>query len=142
MGINCFFRIHLEEARYRNFAHSFSIDILISFLTSDCPCLINGNCFMFRCDDIKFPYQDCLLCFTLTRKEFSVQKRTENSAIIEIRLYRGFPRIRNHFFGYSLLFSNNGLLFYPLFFMKIEICFLYKGVSYWREPAVFAIWAF
>ena len=47
----------------------------------------------------------------------------------------GFPRIRNHFFGYSLLFSNNSLLFYSLFCMKIEICFLYKGVSYLREPA-------
>ena len=51
-------------------------------------------------------------------------------------LYSGFPRIRNHFFVYSLLFFNNSLLFYPLFYMKIEICFLYKGVSYSREPAV------
>ena len=51
-------------------------------------------------------------------------------------IYSGFPRIRNHFFGYSLLFLNNNLLFYPLFYMKIEICFLYKGVSYLREPAV------
>ena len=40
-------------------------------------------------------------------------------------LYSGFPRIRSHFFGYSLLF-----------YMKIEICFLYKGVSYSWEPAV------
>ena len=39
-------------------------------------------------------------------------------------------------FGHSLLFSNNSLLFYPLFYMKNEICFLYKGVSYSREPAV------
>ena len=53
-----------------------------------------------------------------------------------IDYYSGFPRIRNHFFGYSLLFSNNSLLFYSLFYMKIEICFLYKGVSYSREPAV------
>ena len=50
--------------------------------------------------------------------------------------YSGFPRIRNHFFGYSLLFSKNSLLFYLLFHMKIEICFLYKGVSYLREPTV------
>ena len=50
--------------------------------------------------------------------------------------YSGFPRIRNHFLGYSLLFLNNSLLFYPLFNMKIEICFLYKGVSYSRNPAV------
>ena len=49
--------------------------------------------------------------------------------------YSGFPRIRNHFFGCSLLFSNNSLLFYSLFYMKIEIYFLYKGVSYSREPA-------
>ena len=48
--------------------------------------------------------------------------------------YSGFPRIRNHFFGYSLLFLNNSLLFYPLFYMKIEICILCKGVSYLREP--------
>ena len=56
--------------------------------------------------------------------------------IIFDKWYSGLPRIRNHFFGYSLLFSNNSLLFYPLFYMKIEICFLYKGVSYSREPAV------
>ena len=43
--------------------------------------------------------------------------------------YSGFPRIRNHFFGYSLLFLNNSLLFYQLFHMKIEICFSYKGGS-------------
>ena len=47
-----------------------------------------------------------------------------------------FPQIRNHFFKYSLLFSDNNLLFYPLFYMKIEICFLYKGLSYSREPTV------
>ena len=41
--------------------------------------------------------------------------------------YSGFPRIRNHFFRYNLLFSNNSLLFYSLFCMKIEIGFLYKG---------------
>ena len=35
-------------------------------------------------------------------------------------------------FGYSLLF-------YPLFYMKIDICFLYKGVSYLGEPAVYQI---
>ena len=29
-----------------------------------------------------------------------------------IDYYSGFPRIRNHFFGYSLLFLNNNLLFY------------------------------
>ena len=51
--------------------------------------------------------------------------------------YNWFPQIRNHFFGYSLLFFNNSLLFYPLFYMKIEICFLYKGASYSREPTVF-----
>ena len=33
---------------------------------------------------------------------------------------------------------NNSLLFYSLFCMKIDICFLYKGVSYSREPAVFS----
>ena len=53
-----------------------------------------------------------------------------------IDYYNRFPQIRNHFFGYSLLFSNNSLLFYSLFYMKIEICFLYKGVSYLWEPAV------
>ena len=49
--------------------------------------------------------------------------------LTEQHLYCKFPHIRNHFFGYSLVFSNNNLLFYPLFYMKIEICFLYKGVS-------------
>ena len=29
-------------------------------------------------------------------------------------------------FGYSLLFVNNNLLFYALFYVKIEICSLYK----------------
>ena len=53
-----------------------------------------------------------------------------------IDYYSGFMRTRNHFFGYSLLFSNNSLLFYSLFYVKPEICFLYKGVSYSREPAV------
>ena len=42
----------------------------------------------------------------------------------------------NNFLGYSLLFSNNSPLSYLLFYMKTEICFLYKGVSYSREPAV------
>ena len=46
-----------------------------------------------------------------------------------VDLYSMFPQIRNHFFGYSLLF-------YSLFYVKIGICFLYKGVSYLREPAV------
>ena len=53
-----------------------------------------------------------------------------------VSIYSGFPQIRNHFFMYSLMFSNNSLLFYQLFYMKIEICFLYKGVSHSREPAV------
>ena len=53
-----------------------------------------------------------------------------------IDYYRGFSRIRNHFFRYSLFFSNNSLLFYSVFYMKIEICFLYKGASYSWEPAV------
>ena len=53
-----------------------------------------------------------------------------------IDYYSGFPRIRNHFFRYRLLFSNNSLFFYSLFYVKIEICFLYKRVSYSREPAV------
>ena len=51
--------------------------------------------------------------------------------------YSGFSQIRNYFFRHSLLFSNDILLFYLLFYMKIEICFLYKGVSYSREAAVF-----
>ena len=50
--------------------------------------------------------------------------------------YSRFPQIRNYFFRYSLLFSNNSFLFYSLFNMKIEICCLYKGVSYSRELAV------
>ena len=53
-----------------------------------------------------------------------------------IDYYSRFLRIRNHIFGCSLLFSNNSLLFYSLFYMKIEICFLYKGVSYLREPTI------
>ena len=47
--------------------------------------------------------------------------------------YNRFPQIRNHSFGYSLLFSNNSLLFYPFFYMKMEICFLYKGLSYFFQ---------
>ena len=50
--------------------------------------------------------------------------------------YSKFPRLRNHFFGNNLLFSNNTLLFYSLFYMKIEICLLYEGVSYSRELAL------
>ena len=45
---------------------------------------------------------------------------------------RGLQYIRNNFFGYILLFSNNSLLFY----MKIEICFLHKVVSYMRESTL------
>ena len=45
--------------------------------------------------------------------------------------YSRFPHTRNHFFGYSLLFSNNSLLFYPLFYMinlfLTEGGFLYVG---------------
>ena len=37
------------------------------------------------------------------------------------------PANKEQLFRNSLLFSNNSLLFYPLFYMKIEICFLYKG---------------
>ena len=36
------------------------------------------------------------------------------------------PAIKKPLFGYILLFLNNNLLFYSLFYMKIEICFLYK----------------
>ena len=45
-------------------------------------------------------------------------------------------------FGCSLLFLinsmflNNSPLFYPLFYLKVAICFLYNGVSYSQEPAV------
>ena len=57
---------------------------------------------------------------------------SQTCLVDQLLSYSGFPRKRNHFVGYSLLFLNNSLLFY----MKIEICFLYKGVSYSREPAV------
>ena len=40
-------------------------------------------------------------------------------------------------FQHSLLFSNNSLLLYSLFYMKIEICFLYKGVS-WTNHGCYA----
>ena len=72
--------------------------------------------------------------FTLTGRAVSVDIAKANvlMGILFILLYSGFPRIRNHFFGYSLLF-------YPLFYMKNEICFLYKGVSYSREPAVLGV---
>ena len=74
----------------------------------------------------------------LRLKTFKLQQ-TEMACLLVLKtklLYSGFPRIRNHFLGYSLLFLNNSLLFYPLFYIKVEICFLYKGVSYLREPAV------
>ena len=51
--------------------------------------------------------------------------------------YNWLPQIRNHLFGYSLLFLKNSLLFYLLFYMKIEIRSLHKRVSYSREPTVF-----
>ena len=45
-------------------------------------------------------------------------------------IYSGFPRIRNHFFGYNPLF-------YPLFYMKIEVCFLYEGFLIRGNPLLY-----
>ena len=47
------------------------------------------------------------------------------------------PAHKKLLFDYDILFSNNSLLFYPLFYMKTEICFLYKVVSCSPEPVVF-----
>ena len=50
-------------------------------------------------------------------------------------VYSWFPQIRNHFFRYILLFSNNSLFFYLLFYVKVEM-FLIQRVSCSRETAV------
>ena len=48
---------------------------------------------------------------------------------------RRVPAIKKPLFWVQPIVLNNNLLFY----MKIEICFLYKWVSYSQEPAVYKV---
>ena len=74
-----------------------------------------------------FTLKWCCTIFFLSASGMFLSNESLSGMFCQIDYYSGFLRIRNHFFGYSLLFSNNSLLFYSLISMKIEICFLYKG---------------
>ena len=50
--------------------------------------------------------------------------------------YSRVPHIGNHFLGFSPLFQNNSLLFYPMFFQKLSVSVSHTGVSYMRNSTV------